>query len=251
MEQIILASKLFAAILGLSMMTGTVRGEEANAGEPATRPVEAQLKAKADEFAQKSPEAAKVAEDGIAQVAATGIVEQAPKVGDKASLFELPDSSGQVVKLADLLSKGPVVLTWYRGGWCPFCNISMRGLVQAEPTIRKLGATLVAITPETPDYTAQTIKADALTFEVLSDKGNQVAHQYRIAYKVPDKVSERMKVFHLDLAKRNGDTSDELPLPATFIIDREGTIRWTFVDADYRKRAEPSDVVEALRNLKD
>src|SRR5271170_5976711 len=120
MEQMISASILFAAILGLSTMTGAVRGDETNAGEPATRPVEAQLKAKADEFAQKSPEAAKVAEDGIAQVAATGIVELAPKVGDKAGLFELPDANGQVVKLADLLSKGPVVLTWYRGGWCPF-----------------------------------------------------------------------------------------------------------------------------------
>jgi peroxiredoxin len=143
-----------------------------------------------------------------------------------------------------------VVLTWYRGGWCPFCNISLHGLVAVEPTIRELGATLVAITPETPDYTAKTIKADALTFEVLSDRGNQVAHEYRIAYKIPEQVSARMKASKLDLATRNGDTSDELPLAVTYIVDRDGTIRWAFVDADYRKRAEPADVVEALRKLK-
>jgi peroxiredoxin len=237
-----------AIIIGLLSLTRLAWGDDG--AKPTTRPVEEQLKAKADEAVKKSPEVAKVITDGIAEVAATCIDENAPNVGDKATLFELPDAGGRMVKLADLLKKGPVVLTWYRGGWCPYCNISLRGLVEAEPSIRQLGATLVAITPETPDYAENTIKADALTYEVLSDSGNRVAHQYRIAYKVPEQVSARMKTFKIDLAVRNGDTSDELPLPATYVIDQEGTIRWAFVDADYRKRAEPADVVEALRKLK-
>ena len=237
-----------AIIIGLVSLTGPAWGDDG--AKPTTRPVEEQLKAKADEAVKRSPEAAKVFADGIAEVAATCIDEFAPNVGDKAGLFELPDAGGRMLKLADLLKKGPVVLTWYHGGWSPYCNISLRGLVEAEPSIRQLGATLVAITPETPDYAEKTIKADALTYEVVSDAGNRVAHQYRIAYKVPEPVSARMKASKIDLAVRNGDTSAELPLPATYVIDQEGTIRWAFVDADYRKRAEPADVVEALRKLK-
>lgn len=241
---------LFGALIAFAMPIGRAQGDAAAVCKPATRPVEEQLKAKSDELVKKAPEAARVFECGIAEVAATGIVQKAPKVGDKAELFELPNATGHVIKLADLLKKGPVVLTWYRGGWCPFCDISLHGLLAVEPTIRQLGATLVAITPEAPDYTAKTIKADALTFEVLSDKGNQVAHRYRIAYKIPEQISARMKASKLDLAARNGDNSDELPLAVTYIVDQDGTIRWAFVDADYRKRAEPADVVEALRKLR-
>src|SRR5271156_813812 len=192
-------------LIVVSVMIGSVPG----AALAQDRPVEKDLKEMAENVKKKAPDAAKVFEDGIAEVAKSGVVKAAPKIGDRVELFELPDASGKTVKLADLLAKGPVVLTWYRGGWCPYCNISLHGLVEVEPTIRELGATLVAITPETPDYTAKTIKADALTFEVLSDRGNKVAHEYCIAYKIPEQVSARMKASKLDLATRNGDTSDE------------------------------------------
>jgi peroxiredoxin len=213
------------------------------------RPVEKDLKEMAENVKKKAPDAAKVFEDGIAEVAKSGVVKAAPKIGDRVELFELPDASGKTVKLADLLAKGPVVLTWYRGGWCPYCNIGLRGMLKAEPKIRELGATLMAVTPETPDSATETVKTNGLTFAVLSDKGNAVARRYKIVFKLPEKTSAAMKAFKLDLEKRNGDKSDELPLSATYVIDTDQTVRWAFVDADYRKRAEPADVLEALKAL--
>jgi peroxiredoxin len=244
------ASKAIFLAAAVLTQTAFVLGA-VDAGKGATtRPVEQQLRAIAEGGTKKSPEASKTFEEGIAQVAATGIVEKAPKVGDKVDMFELPNASGKTVKLADLLKNGPVVLTWYRGGWCPYCNVSLRSLVQAEPKVRELGGTLVAISPETPDYASKTVKADEIPFEVLSDKGNKVAEKYRIAFKVPDATMDRMKSFKLDLNERNGEDSGTLPLTATFVIDRAGIIQWAFVSADYRKRAEPSDVIEALMKLK-
>ncbi|HWE96579.1 MAG TPA: peroxiredoxin-like family protein [Tepidisphaeraceae bacterium] len=240
---------LLLSVALLSVAASVVKADDA-ANQPTTRPVEIQLNGMAAGFSQKMPEANKTLEAGIAEIAATGIVEKAPKVGDKAELFELPDATGKTVKLEDLLKNGPVVLSWYRGGWCPYCNISLHGLVDAEPKIRELGATLVAITPETPDNASKTIKADAIPFTVLSDQGNKVADKYRIAYKVPHATLERMKSSKLDLTDRNGDDSGTLPLAATFVVDRHGIIRWEFVSADYRKRAEPADVLQALRELK-
>ena len=214
------------------------------------RPIEKDLQAVSENVRKQAPDAARVIDDGIRQIAASGIVEKAPKVGDTVRPFALPDASGKTVKLTDLLAKGPVVLTWYRGGWCPYCNIALRGLLDAEPSIREQGATLVAVTPELPDWTADTVKKDGLTFVVLSDRGNTVAKQYNIVYRVPENLSAVMKAFKIDLAQRNGDGSDELPLGVTFVIDSKGVVRWAFVNADYRKRAEPADIVGALKALK-
>ena len=137
-------------------------------------------------------------------------------------------------------------MTWYRGGWCPYCNIALRGFHKSLPEIRAAGATLVAISPETPDNTLSTAEKNHLDFEVLSDHGNKVAHAYGVAYKIPRVIAEQFKG-RLDLARHNGDESGTLPLGATYVIDREGTIRYAFVDADYRKRAEPSHVLAAVR----
>ena len=114
---------LCGAMIGIVSSRGLA---PAAAAGPTSRPVEQQLKVKADAGEKRSPENARIFSDGIAAVAATGIVQKARKVGDKAELFELPDATGQMIKLSDLLGKGPVVLTWYRGGWCPYCNIALR-----------------------------------------------------------------------------------------------------------------------------
>jgi peroxiredoxin len=239
-------SGIVVGSLFLAAALTAARAEDA----PAERPVERELKATAAGIEKQAPDAAKTFADGIAEVAKSGIVEKAPKVGDKAELFELPDASGKTVKLADLLAKGPVVLTWYRGGWCPYCNVALRGLVKAEPQLRELGATLVAVSPEVPDVAAETVKKLDLKFPVLTDKGNLVAKKYRIAFKVPERAASTMKAFKVDLEKTNGDASGELPLGVTYVIDTDRTIRWAFVDADYRKRAEPADVLAALKALK-
>ncbi len=219
------------------------------AQEPEKAPVRKEL----DEFREKSsktapPERLRVYEQGIDEVRKSGVTEKALKVGDRAPDFELPNAAGKMVKLSELTARGPVVLTWYRGGWCPYCNIALRGFEKTLPEIRAAGANLVALSPEMPDNSLTTAEKNHLDFEVLSDRGNKVAHAYGVAYKIPKVVADQFKG-RLDLAKYNGDDSGELPLGATYVIDRDGVIRYAFVDADYRKRAEPSDVIAALRGL--
>ncbi len=220
------------------------------AAQEKDEPVKKELEAFQKDIATKAPaERLKAYEEGIDQVKKSGVLEKALKVGDKAPNFELSNASGKPVKLSALLEKGPVVVTWYRGAWCPYCNIALKGFQKVLPEIKAEGASLVAISPQTPDNSAATVEKDALGFEVLSDKGNKTAHAFGVAYKVPAVIVDQMKG-RLDLSKFNGDSSNELPLGATYVIDKEGVIRYAFVDADYRKRAEPSAVVAALKGLK-
>jgi len=235
----------------LVMLTTTIMPSAAQEPTKGTEePVRKELEAYQKEMATKAPaERLKVYEEGIELVKKSGVVERALKVGDKAPDFALPDASGKTVKLSALLQDGPVVVTWYRGAWCPYCNIALRGFQRVLPEIKAEGASLVAISPQTPDKSAATVEKDALGFEVLSDRGNHAAHAFGVAYKVPDVVVQQFKG-RLDLNTYNGDSTNELPLGATYVIDRQGVIRYAFVDGDYRKRAEPSAVVAALRGLK-
>lgn len=220
------------------------------AAQEKDEPVRKELEAFRKDMASKAPvERLKVYEEGIELVRKSGVIEKALKVGDKAPDFELPNATGKTVKLSTLLKDGPVVVTWYRGAWCPYCNIALRGFQKVLPEIKAEGASLVAISPQTPDNSATTVEKDALGFEVLSDKGNKAAHAFGVAYKLPVTLVKQFKG-RLDLNKYNGDTSNELPLGATYVIDQKGVIRYAFVDADYRKRAEPSAVVAGLKNLK-
>jgi peroxiredoxin len=238
--------------LGVSLFALTtaaaLRGQE-----PARDPGDAPVRKELEAFREKSsktapPERIRIYEQGIDEVRKSGVTDKALKVGDKAPDFELPGASGKKVKLSELLARGPVVVTWYRGGWCPYCNIALRGFHKSLPEIRAAGASLVAISPETPDNSMTTTEKNHLDFDVLSDRGNKVAHAYGVAYKIPRVIAEQFKG-RLDLAKYNGDDSGTLPLGATYVIDREGIIRYAFVDADYRKRAEPAEVIAVLRNL--
>jgi peroxiredoxin len=222
------------------------------AQEQAKGPGDAPVRKELEEFREKSsktapPDRLRIYEQGIEEVRTSGVVDKALKVGDRAPDFELPDARGKKVKLSELRARGPVVVTWYRGGWCPYCNIALRGFQKRLPEIRAEGASLVAISPEMPDNSLSTAEKGHLEFEVLSDSGNKVADAYGVAYKVPRVIAEQSKA---RLAKHNGDDSGTLPLGVTYVIDHEGIIRYAFVDADYRKRAEPSDVLAALRGLK-
>ncbi len=166
----------------LSVFASGLSVTELFSAETSTRQVEAELKAMSDGVAEKAPEAAKIFSDGIVAVAESGIVERALKVGDKVPMFELPDASGKIVKLNELLIKGPVVLTWYRGGWCPYCNIGLKGLLKEQKQIEQLGGTIIAISPETPDSLNDTVKTNAISFIALSDKRNATARKFKIAY---------------------------------------------------------------------
>ncbi len=188
---------------------------------------------------------------GIEAVAESGIVAKAVKVGDKAPDFTLRNAAGKKVALSGLLEDGPVVLTWYRGGWCPYCNIALAALQEKLPELQEAGAQLVALTPERPGKSLDTKQKNELAFPVLTDLNHDVARKYGLVFKLTPKVRELYRSF-FDLKEFNGEAAgdEELPLAATYVIDRDGVVRWAFLDADYRKRAEPSEIVDAVRRLK-
>ncbi len=185
------------------------------------------------------------------RVRAAGTIDAALKVGELAPEFTLPDAFGKPVSFSALLARGPVVISFYRGEWCPFCNIEMRALQQALPTIEQLGATLIAISPEKPDHGIVAAEKHKLPFPVLSDFGNQVARQFGIVFQIGQELKEFSKnVFKNDIALRNGEESYELPVPATYVIDTIGVIRFAHVDVDYMTdRAEPGEVISALKAI--
>ena len=171
-------------------------------------------------------------------------------VGRTAPDFTLPDALGKTVSLAGLRARGPVILSFYRGAWCPFCNIELRALQQALPEIHRLGAELVAISPEKPDYSMPLVEREKLQFPVLSDLGNTVARQLGLVFRLEGAALETSRnLFGLDLLKSNGDDSWELPVPATLLLDREGTVRFIHFDPDFRNRVEPAALLSALAAL--
>ena len=208
-----------------------------------------QLDAKKAAFNAKASEEKKtIYADGISTVANSGVLSNALNVGDIAPNFTLTNAKGEEVTLQDYLAKGPVVLTWYRGGWCPYCNLTLNSLQEALPQFKAEGASLLALTPEQPDKSMTTKEKNELAFEILSDVGNNVAREYGIVYKLTDGVAEIYQD-GFDLHGYNGDESNELPLAATYIIDQTGLIQYAFLDAEYRNRAEPSEIITTLQDL--
>jgi peroxiredoxin len=209
--------------------------------------LKSQLEARKTESLKKMPpEKSVAAQKAIDDIAASGMLSRAMKIGDKAPDFELGNASGERVKLSDYLKKGSVILTWYRGGWCPYCNLSLRALQERLTDFKNCGANLLALSPELPDKSMNTIEKQQLQFEVLSDNDNKVARQFGIAFKLPQSIKEGYKK---TLMTYNGNEGDELPLSATYIIDKNGCIRYAFLNADYRERAEPNDLLAALKQL--
>ncbi|MFS1514034.1 peroxiredoxin-like family protein [Chengkuizengella sp. SCS-71B] len=173
------------------------------------------------------------------------------KVGDTAPDFTLKNAVGENVHLYDELNKGPVILSFYRGEWCPYCNLEVRAYQQKINEITELGAQLFAISPEEPDYSLTLKEKHNLSFQVLSDIGNKVSENYKLTFQFPDYIKEVYKnVFQNDLGKRNNDESWTLPIPATYIIESNKKIVAGFANADYTKRMEPSEAIEALKKLK-
>ncbi|QXP61750.1 peroxiredoxin-like family protein [Olleya sp. HaHaR_3_96] len=176
--------------------------------------------------------------------------DDAIKVGEKAPSFELPNPEGQLITLETLLEKGPVVVTFYRGSWCPYCNLQLRALQAKLDDIHALGATLVAISPQVPDGSLTKNEINEMEFTVLSDQDATVATQYGVAWEVPDFLMDHMRVDrHLDLEKINNGNASILPIPATFIVANDGVVAWHYVNVDYRTRAEPDEIIEALKKL--
>lgn len=188
---------------------------------------------------------ARAAADLAAQMPHPGI-----KVGEKAPDFSLKSPAGKTVNLYALLKKGPVVLTFYRGAWCPYCNLQLRELKAAIPQFRQHGATLVAITPQTPDKSLGQFKQDGFPFDVLSDLDYNVTKSYKLLWVVSPELDAVYKhAFGLDVEAFNGRGRLGLPIPGTFVIDQGGIVRAAFADTDYKKRMEPADILAALEKL--
>jgi len=183
-------------------------------------------------------------------VTAEEAAKSALTVGAKAPSFSLKDSTGTVVESCDLLKKGNVVLVFYRGSWCPFCNTYLHKLQTRLTDINAAGGKLVAVSVENPDASAAVAKKNAVEFTVLSDPNLDLARKFGIVYQLPPKTDEQYKSMGLDVAKHNSMQKPELPLAATYIIDKKGNITYAFIETDYKKRAEPDVIVEQLKRLR-
>lgn len=187
-----------------------------------------------------------------ARLAASNLASGALKMGDSAPDFILPDAQGEPARLYSLLRDGHVVVVFYQGGWCPYCNLHLRGFQRRLAQFRDLGAQVVAVSPQLPDNSLSTQEKNELAFPVLSDVGNKVARQFGIVFELSDDLVELYRQFGHALEDANGASGKrELPVPATFLIDGNGTVRLAHVDVDYTRRLDPDDVIETLKELGD
>lgn len=193
------------------------------------------------------PEQLRALQRMIAEIRDRGIEHSALRAGTPLPRFALPNALGKMVDVAEILAQGPLVLSFYRGGWCPYCSAELRALQLALPGLKALGASLIAVSPDLPDHSLSTAEKHALDFDILSDAGNMVARRFGLVFGVPDDVRQMYLTFGLDLAARAGGTAWELPIPATYLIGRNGMIRLAFVDADYTQRLDPTEILEALQ----
>lgn len=185
----------------------------------------------------------------IALLIESRAAEKALKEGDQVVDFTLPDQHGRDVTLSGLLAQGPVVITFYRGIWCNFCNLELQAYQRVLPELREAGASLLAISPQTQDHCLSLAEKQQLDFPVLSDLHNKVAQQYNLVFTINDPARAAHMKVRKELPRFNGDDSWEVPIPATYLIDRSGTIRLSYVDPNFMQRLDPAVVVEQLKLL--
>jgi len=183
-------------------------------------------------------------------VSADEAAKNALNVGAKMPSFSLKDANGKVVGSDDLLKQGNLVVVFYRGSWCPFCNLYLRNLQKNLPQIKEAGGNLVAISVENPDNSLSVAKKNELGFTVLSDPNLTVARKFGIVYQMPSETDELYKSKGLDVAKHNEMEKAELPLSVTYVINRKGEIVYAFLETDYKKRAAPEVIIETLSKIK-
>jgi peroxiredoxin len=167
-------------------------------------------------------------------------------IGSKAPDFKAKDQDGKEVRLKDLLKKGKVVLVFYRGYWCPYCNRELSRLQDSLALIQEKGATVVAVSPEKPENIKQTVEKAKAGYPVLYDEGLKIMKGYDVEYEVEETTLARYRSSGLDIEKNNGPNGKFLPVPAVYIIDKESTVTYRFFDADYRKRPSIKDILANL-----
>lgn len=206
-----------------------------------------QLQARLDKSRkQVDPGKRAIMDRATADLAASDLIANALQKGAKLPNFTLSNAQGQEVHSEALLKQGPLVISFYRGGWCPYCNLELRALQAILPEIQAKGGQLVAITPETPDNSLSTQEKNELTFEVLTDTHNEYARQLGLVFQLPEDLKEVYHSFRIDLVKSHGDERYELPLAATYVVKPSGEVSYAFLDADYTNRAEPKEILAVL-----
>jgi peroxiredoxin len=193
------------------------------------------------------PEIHPVMERATAELIASGQAGRALKAGDKAPVFTLNDPDGRPVSSAELLARGPLVISFYRGVWCPYCNLELQALQETLPQFRELGASLVAISPQAAANSRKSQRENKLDFPILSDVKNEVAAAFGLRFALPDYLVELYKMLKNDLPAFNGDPSWTLPMPARYVIGQDGAIVYAEVNPDYTLRPEPESMLPVLR----
>jgi peroxiredoxin len=185
------------------------------------------------------------------ELIASGQASRAKKVGDEAPTFSLEDADGHTVNMIDLLGKGPLVLTFYRGVWCPYCNMDLKALEDARPEIEALGAKIVAISMQTATNSRKATEQNKLRFPILSDRHGELANAFGLRFALPDYLVDVFKnAFKIDLAVFNDDASWTLPMPARYVIGSDGVIEYAEVNPDYTRRPDPSELFSTLDRLR-
>jgi peroxiredoxin len=193
------------------------------------------------------PAAAAIVDRLVGRLREHNAGETAPKPGEIMPPFALPDENGRLIGLKGLLDQGPAIVTFHRGHWCPYCRISINTLAKAQPRIAELGARMVAIVPDRQPFAAEMKSDSGVTFPILSDMDNGYAMSLNLAIWVGDEMEEYMTSIGRKLPEYQGNDGWMLPIPATFVVGRDGRIKARFVDPDYRKRMAIDELIAALR----
>jgi len=177
------------------------------------------------------------------------MAQKARQAGEPFPHFELADSDAHIYSLESFLSKGPLIVSFYRGGWCPYCVLELKALREIIERLPELNATLVAISPETTENVANTKNHNELNFVVLSDHDNQLARACGLVFKLPEDLLAQYRNFGIHIDSHNGNDKFEIPIPATYIIDSRQVIQYAFIEEDYTSRAEPEAILEILNSM--
>jgi peroxiredoxin len=187
---------------------------------------------------------------GTAELIASGQAARSRHAGDRFPEFVLDDPEGHPVRSGDLLARGPLVLSFYRGVWCPYCNMELEALQETLPAIERLGAQLVAVSPQTPVNSRKSVRQNNLAFPILSDARGELAEALGIRFALPDYLVALYKGFKNDLPTFNDDPSWTLPMPARYVVGTDGIIAYAEVNPDYTKRPDPSELLPVLERLR-
>lgn len=208
-----------------------------------------EIKKYKEAFKQKAPlEVQEMMLDATKKLEDASISKNALTVGSIAKEIKLPNALGSKVSLFDTLEENDfVVVSFYRGSWCAYCNLELKALQGINEELKQLGAKLIAVSPQSPDASMSTKEKNELEFEVLSDNSNLIAKEYGLVFSLAEEIRPIYLSFGIDLPATNKEDSYEIPMPATYVINKNKEIIFSFIDEDYTKRCEPQDILEAIR----